>query len=96
MTLIAGQHKTVKTTDATGLNVGSKTYGYCLRTDGTNAAKVEFRAGDETGDILWTDECVAVDLSKPHSFKLPMGRKNGALLHAVVTGTGAECDIQFD
>lgn len=93
--LVAGQHKTV-TTAGGGQEIGSKTYGYCLRTDGSNNATIEFRLLTDAGTLIWTDICLAADLAKPHSFEVPLGQKQGLVLVAVVVGTGAEADIQYD
>jgi len=79
--------------------IGSKCHGYCLRTDGSVNAIVEFKKTNTAGAVIWKDVCLAADLAKPHSFEVPLGYREGAVLFVTVSGPGggaAKVDVQFD
>lgn len=80
---------------ATGAAVGSKCYGYVIHAVAADV-KVEFRKDTNGGTVIWEDDIVFADISKPHSFTKPMGRQGTDVLFCLVTGAGGSCDVQFD
>lgn len=94
MEIVASQQVTIAA-GATGAAVGSKCYGYVLHAVAANV-KIEFKKDDENGVVIWEDDIVFADISKPHSFTKPMGRQGTDKLHCVITGIAGSADVQFD